>query len=448
MKDRWFEDRPVGVGGGPTHAGDTGVGVAGPRWRWVERAIWTERMLEVLETGPKGGRWYSLRDKVFAVRTLAVAWRHVKANRGAAGIDRVSCERFEAQAERYLRELHEELRDGTYRPLAVRRRYIPKGDGKQRPLGIPAVRDRVVQTALRLTLEPIWEVHFHEHSYGFRPGRGCKDALRRVDQLLKEGYHWVVDADIQSYFESIDHATLLERVRERVTDRSVLSLLEAYLKQDIVDEARRWTPGRGTPQGAVISPLLANIYLDAMDRALEAAGHEHVRYADDFVILCRTKEEADAAWALVHETLSGLQLTLHPEKSRLVNMHEPGGFDFLGYHFERGRRWVRPQSVKAMRERVRSLTPRNSGISLAATIDRLNPVLRGWYGYFKHTHGSVLAKVDSYVRGRLRAILRRRRGLDGRARGLDHQRWPNAYFAACGLFSLEVARNAELRSRC
>lgn len=448
MKDEERENEPVGVGASPTHAGEATAGGEEDRWPWAERAIWTERMLEVLETGPKGGRWYSLKDKVFAVKTLTVAWGRVLSNHGAAGIDRVSCERFESRAEALLAELHEDLRTGRYRPEPVLRRYIPKADGKLRPLGIPAVRDRIVQTALRLVLEPIWEVRFHEHSYGFRPRRGCKDALRRVDGLLSEGYVWVVDADIESYFDSIDHRTLMSKVGEHVADRSVLDLVHSYLSQDIVDEVKRWTPERGTPQGAVISPLLANIYLDAMDRALEAAGYEHVRYADDFVILCRSKEDAEAALAVVRGELGRLRLTLHPEKTQLVDARDPGGFDFLGYHFERGYRWPRAKNVTSIRERIKALTPRTSGESMERVIAHVNPLLRGWYGYFKHSHRTVHRALDSYVRARLRGILRRRAGRQGRARGRDHQRWPNAHFKLLGLFSLEAARAAEIQSRC
>jgi RNA-directed DNA polymerase len=248
---------------------------------WAEAAIWTERMVSALVNGVKGGIWFSLIDKVYAPRTLMLAWRKVKANRGAAGVDGVSIERFEARAEDYLAELSETLRSGQYRPLAIRRVEIPKGDGATRPLGIPAVKDRIAQMAVKLVIEPIFEVTFHPSSYGFRPGRSCKDALREVDRLIKDGYHHVVDADLKGYFDNIPHGRLLERAKARIGDGRVLALLEGWLKQDIVSGMESWTPTGGTPQGAVISPLLANIYLHPLDKLMAGHGYEMVRYADD-----------------------------------------------------------------------------------------------------------------------------------------------------------------------
>src|SRR6201997_1646000 len=237
-----------------------------PRWWWVEASIWTERMVSALVNGVKGGKWFSLVDKVIRPATLDAAWRKVARNKGAAGVDGQSIERFAIQADRYLQELHLALREGSYRPQPIKRGEIPKADGRTRPLGIPTVKDRIVQTAVKMAIEPIFEVQFRPGSYGFRPGRSCKDALREVDRLLKEGYTHVVDADLQSYFDTIPHKRLMELVEGSISDGRVLALIEAFLHQEIMSEAARWHPTAGTPQGAVLSPLLANIYLDPLDR--------------------------------------------------------------------------------------------------------------------------------------------------------------------------------------
>ncbi len=404
-------------------------------------------MLAALENGVKGGRWFSLMDKVYAPANLAAAWKRVRSNRGAAGVDHQSVEVFERHAEKYLDELHRELREGRYRPSAVRRQRIPKpGTSQQRPLGIPTVRDRIVQSALRHVLEPIWEVKFADQSYGFRPGRSCKDALRRVDELLHAGYSWVVDADIQSYYDSIDHGRMLAEVAKEVADGKVLGLVEALLKQPVMEEASQWMPEEGIPQGSTVGPLLANVYLHPVDETMVRAGDELIRYADDQVILCKSEQEAQEALARLREELTGRGLTLHPEKTRVVDMSQPGGFDFLGYHFERDKKWPRSKSLVKLRDNVRDLTKRNNGQSLEAIIARLNPVLRGWYEYFKHSYRTTFEPVDGWVRLRLRSILRRRRHQRGAGRGLSHYRWPNAYFAKLGLFTMTTARAAARQS--
>jgi RNA-directed DNA polymerase len=420
----------------------------GHRWDGIEPAIWTERMRAALETGVKGGKWFSLMDKVYAERTLRVAWERVKRNRGAAGVDRQSIAAFDSQAERYLTELHVALRTGRYRPQPVKRVWIEKpGKREQRPLGIPTVKDRVVQTALKLVLEPIFEAGFAEQSYGFRPGRGCKDALRRVQTLLQSGAVWVVDADIQQYFDTIPHQVVLQRVEERVADGRVLGLIHAFLTQGVLDGLDRWEPEAGTPQGAVISPLLANIYLDGLDQLMVQQGWELVRYADDVVVLCRSQVEAEAALAAVQDWMGAQGLTLHPEKTRIMDARERGGFDFLGYHFERGKHWPKPASTKHFRRAIKAKTRRTSGESMATIIAALNPVIRGWYGYYRHGPHRTYDSLDGYVRMRLRSILRHRRGGTGRGRGHDHQRWPNAYFTAHGLFTMTAARKAAGSSR-
>ena len=407
----------------------------------AEPGVWSERMLRALTGGMKGNRWFSLIDKVYADRTLELAWAKVRANAGGSGVDRITVDRFAKDCPRGLLDLKEQLRQASYQPLPVKRVWIPKpGTNERRPLGVPAVRDRIVQTALRQVIEPIFEHQFAEHSYGFRPGRGCKDALRRVQALLDEGGTWIVDADLKGYFDTIPKDRLMGRVEERIADRRVLALLRSYLDQGVMEELTLHEPTeRGTPQGAVISPLLANIYLDPLDHLLASAGWQMVRYADDFVILCRSEDEAKAALARVQAWVQENGLTLHPEKTRIVDAIQPGGFDFLGYHFERGYRWPRRKAMDRLKDKVRALTPRTSGVSLEVTITRLNEVLRGWFGYFQHSYGTTFPEVDSYIRGRLRSILRKRAGRRGRGRGNDHHQWRNHYFNKLGLFNLTQA---------
>ena len=418
-------------------------------WSWVEASVWTERMLSALGNGVKGGKWFSLMDKVVRPTTLQAAWRKVEANGGAAGVDRQSIARFAAKSEQYLQELGQGLAAGSYRPQAVRRVEIPKGDGGRRALGIPTVKDRIVQTALKLVLEPIFEAQFRPGSYGFRRGRGCKHALREVDGLLKDGYTFVVDADLQSYFDSIPRERLLRRVEERISDGAVLELIANFLQQDIMHDGRRWTPTGGTPQGAVISPLLANVYLHPLDVLMEDGGYRMVRYADDFVILCRSAEAAALALEQVRAWVVANGLKLHPEKTHVGDCRAPGeGFDFLGYRFEAGRRYVRSKSLQRFKARIRECTRRTRGVSLAVVVDQLNPLLKGWFAYFQHAHEHTFSALDAQIRRRLRALLLRhhkRRGF-GRCRA-DHQRWPNAFFAEAGLFAMHPAWQIARQSR-
>ena len=418
-------------------------------WAWVEAEVWTKRMLSALENGVKGGKWFSLIDKVWAPATLKLAWAKVQANKGAAGVDGQSVDRFAAKAEEYLSELASALRDGSYRPQAVKRVEIPKDDGRTRPLGIPTVKDRIVQQAVRLVIEPIFESGFCDGSYGFRPGRGCHDALREVDRLLEDGHTHVVDADLKSYFDTIPHGRLMARVEERISDGRVLDLVRGWLQADILQDLNRWTPVKGSPQGAVISPLLANIYLDPLDRLMAGHGYAMVRYADDFVILTKSRADAEAALARVTEWVVANGLTLHPDKTRIANCRKKGnGFEFLGYRFERGRRHVRKKSLDKLKETIREKTQRTCGQSLAAVIVDLNRTLRGWFGYFKHAHPSVFVDLDKMIRRRLRALLRKQTRRSGFGKALhDHQRWPNAYFANAGLFALHSAWQVARQSR-
>jgi len=425
------------------------VETEGQDWSWVEESIWTERMLTVLGNGIKGGKWYSLMDKAYRLSTLERSWQRVAGNKGSSGVDGQSIVRFAAQAERYLGELSESLKSHNYHPQAVRRVAIDKGHGKTRPLGIPTVKDRIVQTAVKMVIEPVFENEFLSVSYGFRPGRGCKDALREINRLVEAGYAHVVDADLAGYFDSIPQDRLLARVSERISDGSMLAVLKSWLEQDVVEGLKCWKPESGTPQGAVISPLLANIYLHPLDCLITGLGYQMVRYADDFVILCTNAEEAEQALCHVQRWVKENGLTLHPDKTQTGNcLVEGEGFDFLGYHFECGRRYVRKKSMKMLRDKIRSKTKRCCGKSLKMVIADLNPILRGWFGYFKHAYRTTFPYIDGFVRRRLRAILRKYEKRPGFGRCFaDQRRWPNAFFAACGLYTMKTAYELASQSR-
>ena len=397
-------------------------------------------MLTALITGVKGEKWFALYDKVFAERNLLAAFQQVASKKGAPGVDQVTTQEFEQQVPENIWQLSDSLKAGTFHPQAIRRVHIPKpGTTETRPLGIPTVRDRIVQAAVVNVIEPIFERDFAEQSYGFRPGRGCQDALRRVDELLKAGHVHVVDADLKGYFDSIPHDRLLERMKDKIADGRVLSLIESFLKASILDGAETWTPEAGAPQGAVLSPLLSNTYLDPLDHLLASSGFEMVRYADDFVILCRTPEEAAMALELVTQWTAGNGLTPHPTKTKLIDSRTES-FVFLGYEFRGQHHWPRKKSLQKLKDAVREKTRRTSGDSLRCVIAKLNQSLRGWFVYFQHsTYANVFTDIDGYVRGRLRSILRKRIHLRGHGRGRDYQRWSNLLFAEHGLFSLKAA---------
>jgi RNA-directed DNA polymerase len=397
-------------------------------------------MLTALDLGVKGNCWFSLIDKVYSEKNLHAAFAKTADNEGAPGVDHVTVKQFEQDLDARVARLSEELRTGKYRPQAIRRVNIPKpGSRETRPLGIPTIRDRVVQGAVRHAIEPIFEREFAERSYGFRPRRGCKDALYRVDHLHQEGYVYVVDVDLKSYFDTIPHDRLMGRVRERIADGKVLTLIESFLKAGIMDGLREWTPEAGAPQGAVLSPLLSNIYLNPLDHLMVQEGFEMVRYADDLVILCRTEEEARRALARIQQWTTDAGLTLHPTKTRLVDARIEG-FDFLGYHFRGRLRLPRKKSEQKFKDTIRDKTKRANGHSLATIVADLNQTLRGWFVYFRHSHASVFRELDCWIRRRLRSILRKRRGMRGMSpRGRDHQRWPNQFFSQHGLYSLQSA---------
>ena len=441
--NRQMEDKPQRVPEPKTRTSPGGD--VRSRWEWVEPAVWTKRMLTTLENGVRGGKWHSLIDKVYAKETLAAAYRQVASNEGAAGVDHVTVDAFGRRLDENLDYLHRTLKDGTYRPQAIRRVHIPKpGSREKRPLGIPTVCDRVAQTALKQVLEPIFERDFAGQSYGFRPGCSCKDALRRVDELLKAGYSYIVDADLKSYFDTIQHDRLIALIRQKVSDRRIVALVEQYLKQGVMEEQGVYEPEEGSPQGAPISPLLSNIYLDGLDHLMAKSGFEMIRYADDFVLLCRIGAEAEEALAIVKVWVAEAGLQLHPEKTCILTHEE--GFDFLGYHFERGKRWPREKSIKKVKDVIRAKTRRSNGHSLDYIIWDVNRTLRGWYPYYKHSRRKTFEKLDGWVRMRLRSILRKREKRRGPGRGYDHIKWPKPFFASQGLFSLEIAHILECQS--
>lgn len=409
------------------------------RWAWVEPSVWTERMLTALEQGVKGGCWFSLSDKVYSPRCLTAAALKVEAKGGAAGVDHVSVTAFGDRREAEVAKLSEQLRSGVYHPQPVKRVHIPKpGTKETRPLGIPTVRDRVAQAAIVKVIEPIFERDFAEHSYGFRPGRGCKDALRRVDQLLKAGSTFVVDVDLKRFFDTIPHDRLMDRLGTKISDGRLLTLIQSFLKAGIMDGLEEWEPTAGAPQGAVLSPLLSNVYLDPLDHLAAEQGFEMVRYADDFVILCRSAEEAERALAFVQAWTEENGLTLHPEKTRVVDS-TTGSFEFLGYRFAKHRRFPRKKSLAKFKDAIRAKTSRTNGHGLTWIIADVNRTLRGWFEYFKHSSPSTFSPLDKWVRMRLRSILRKRSGIRGAGRGFSNFRWPNKYFAEHGLFDLVTA---------
>ena len=410
--------------------------------------VWTERMLAALERGITGGKWHSLIDKVWEESHLQLAAWAVIRRDGCAGVDGVSCKALESNLSQITAALHRQLKEEKYQPLPVKRVWIAKeGTNQKRPLGIPAVRDRVVQTALLYVLEPIFERDFSPNSYGFRPERGAGQAIERVERLLEEGLVWVVDADVKGYFDNIPKERLLDLVARKVADGRVLRLLRAYLEQGVMGSDQAWQPTQGgTPQGAVISPLLANIYLDPLDHEMAAKGREMTRYADDFIVQCSSQQEAEQVLEELQAWMSEAGLTLHPEKTRIVDASQPGGFDFLGWHFERGHRWPREKSRQRLREIVRRQTPRNDGRSFSEIIGALNRRLRGWGQYFQGGVLNMHVSLDSWVRMRLRSVQRRRDKRKGRGHGQDHNRYPNTYWAELGLISLKALAQAKSAS--
>ena len=417
--------------------------------RELQRKLWAAAKQS------QGRRFHALYDRIYRGDVLVEAWERVRANRGAAGVDRVTLEAVEDYGvQRMLDELAVDLRAGVYRPVPVRRVEIPKPDGRLRPLGIPTVRDRVAQQATKIVLEPIFEADFLPCSFGFRPRRSATDALEEIRVAFPRGQQVVFEADIRDFFGQIDHDRLMGLVETRVSDRRVLKLIRGWLRAGVLEQGVVSATVTGTPQGGVISPLLANIYLHAFDRAWAESGTgELVRYADDFVVLCRSVAQAEEAQRRAAVLLGDLGLVLHPDKTRVVDLRGgKEGFDFLGCHLHArmsGRvwekygkvryylhRWPSARSMQRARLRVKSFTGRHrAGSELADLITGLNLFLRGWGNYFRTGNASIkFRQLDRYVAWRLKRLLIKKRGRNLRAGQAG--RWTEAWFHDRGLHQL------------
>ena len=368
-------------------------------------------------------------------RLMRQAFQAVKRNRGAAGVDKVGIQMFAANLEENLTALRQELKTGTFRPLPLRRVHIPKGPGttKLRPLGIPVVRDRVAQEVICRLLAPIFEPQFHDNSYGFIPGRNCHQAVERVLELHRQGLLVVLDADIQGFFDNLAHRVMMEAVAAEVADGNILRLVERFLTAGVMEDGVFKPTTIGTPQGGVISPLLANIVLNRLDWQLHQAGYRFVRYADDFVVLCQDRSQAQEALDLVRQVLEGeLGLSLSPEKTKVTTYGK--GYDFLGFHLSSRSRRMRDKSVQKFKAKVREVTERHRNLD-QIVIARLNQVIRGTANYFATSFSTcrwMFQKLDSWIRMRMRAMKLKRKNYN------DNRKLRGGYFRRqLGLLTLE-----------
>jgi group II intron reverse transcriptase/maturase len=376
-------------------------------------------------------KYHSLRDKVFSLKNLYLAFTKVKKNKGKAGLDRVSIKQFQADLDKNIMNIHKELRTEIYKPMPVLRVYIQKGRNKKRPLGIPIVKDRIIQQAFRQIIEPIFEKDFSDNSFGFRPGRSCHDAIERIELYKQEGYRYVLDADIKAFYDTIPHKLIMNRLREKIADGWVLTSIEKMLKAGVMEDGICYRTTEGTPQGGVLSPLLANLVGDIIDKELEKGGYKFVRYADDFIVMTKTKEELPTALSFVKEVVEGkLELKLSKDKTELTNFKR--GFRFLGFHFIGTYKGISDKSMDKLKDNIRKITKRTQGVNLKTVIGRLNPVIRGHVNYFRLGDVQVVyRRLDCWMRMRLRCFKFSRKWRT------DNRRFPIRRFRRMGLLSFE-----------
>jgi RNA-directed DNA polymerase len=376
-------------------------------------------------------KYYSLIDKVYQWDNLYNAWLEVKKNKGSGGIDGVTIESFDLQYHQNLLEIQRVIKENRYKPDPVLRTYIEKDNGKMRPLGIPTIRDRVIQQSVRRVIEPLFEQTFYQHSYGFRKGFSAHQALETVRQAKRAGYNYVLDLDIQSFFDEIPHDKLMAMVREKISDGKILTLISNWLTAGVMEDDQFHETEIGSPQGGVISPLLANIYLNYFDWKMVNKGFQVVRYADDAVILCKSRINAEKAYKVAREILEeDLQLRMHPEKTKVVHFDE--SFRFLGFNFWKDYMVFPKDKIKKQKDKIRRTTKRQQGRNLKEMIIKLNEVVRGFGNYYRVGDvKSIFKRLDQWIRMRVRAFMRKKKS------AISNQLIPNKVLEEAGLVSLE-----------